>query len=142
MPTRQRAGRSEGQRSWIRRPNPLAPTNSTPARPRGPLHPPTPSLPRRLFARGTAAFPVAWTIYEYLLRRLILSTGGAFLGRSPQRTEWPIAIEEQWAPRTPASPSLARNPGGLRSQSPRYGIHRESGPVEREETAHRGTQRP
>ena len=30
MPTRQRAGRSEGQRSWTRRPNPLAPTNQTP----------------------------------------------------------------------------------------------------------------
>jgi hypothetical protein len=27
MATRQRAGRSEGQRSWTRRPNPLAPTN-------------------------------------------------------------------------------------------------------------------
>jgi hypothetical protein len=29
MPTRQRVGRSEGQRSWTRRPNPLAPTNRT-----------------------------------------------------------------------------------------------------------------
>jgi hypothetical protein len=35
MPTRQRVGRSEGQRSWTRRPNPLAPTKIYTRPPRG-----------------------------------------------------------------------------------------------------------
>src|SRR2546426_12296984 len=60
---------------------------------------------------------VARTIQEYLLRRPILSAGGAFLVRPPRRT----------AAGTPVSSSLARSPGGLRSQPPRYGIPEKSG---------------
>src|SRR5881409_4055281 len=49
----------------------------------------------------------------------MLSSGGAFLVRPPRRT----------AASTPASSSLARSPGGLRSQPPRYDIHEYSGPM-------------
>jgi hypothetical protein len=52
------------------------------------------------------------TIHEYLLLRPIFSPGGAFLLRPPRRTA-----------STPPSASLARNPGGLRSRTPRDGIH-------------------
>src|SRR5439155_12253946 len=52
-------------------------------------------------------------IHDYLLRQPILSPGGAFLVRSPQRT----------TASTPSSLSLARSPGGLRSRLPRYGNH-------------------
>src|SRR5439155_21828130 len=55
--------------------------------------------------------------HKCLLRRPMLSPGSAFLVRPPRRT----------AASTPASPSLARSPGGLRSQPPRYDIHRCSG---------------
>ena len=55
---------------------------------------------------------LARTIHEYLLRRPILSPGVAFLVRPPRRTA-----------STPASASLARSPGGLRSRTPRDGIH-------------------
>jgi hypothetical protein len=55
---------------------------------------------------------LARTIHEYLLQRPILSPGAAFLVRSPRRTA-----------STPASPSLARSRGGLRSQPLRDGIH-------------------
>ncbi len=54
--------------------------------------------------------------HERLLQRPILSPGGAFLVRSPRRTA-----------STPASSSLARSPGGLRSQPLRDGIHELSG---------------
>ena len=56
------------------------------------------------------------TIHEYLLRRPILSSGGAVLVRLPRRTA-----------STPVSASLARSPGGLRSRTPRDGIHKQSG---------------
>src|SRR3989442_10129848 len=59
-------------------------------------------------------------MHEYLLRHPILSTGGAFLVRPPRRT----------AGSTPASSSLARSPGDLRSRMPRYGIHECSGLLE------------
>ena len=52
------------------------------------------------------------TIHEYLFRRPILSPGGAFLVRPPRRTA-----------STPASALLAKSPGGLRSRTPRDGIH-------------------
>ena len=55
---------------------------------------------------------LARTIHEYLLRRPILSPGGAFLVRPPRRTAG-----------TPASALLARSPGGLRFRTPRDGIH-------------------
>src|SRR2546428_3911740 len=55
---------------------------------------------------------LARTIHEYLLRRPILSPGGAFLVRPPRRTV-----------STPTSALLARSPGGLRSRTPRDGIH-------------------
>ena len=66
---------------------------------------------------------LARTIHEYLLRRPIrrpeplggvpiLSSGGAFLVRPPRRTA-----------STPTLALLARSPGGLRSRTPRDGIH-------------------
>jgi hypothetical protein len=55
---------------------------------------------------------LARTIHEYLLRRPILLPGGAFLVRPPRRTA-----------STPTSASLPRRPGGLRSRTPRDGIH-------------------
>jgi len=55
---------------------------------------------------------LAWTIHEYLLRRPTLSPCEAFLVRPPRRTA-----------STPASALLARSPGGLRSRTPRDGIH-------------------
>src|SRR6266850_1068791 len=54
----------------------------------------------------------AWTIHEYLLRRPILSPGGAVLVRPPGRTA-----------STSPSTLLASSPGGLRSRTPRDGIH-------------------
>ena len=55
-------------------------------------------------SNGTTCIPnvLARTIYEYLLRRPILSPGGAFLVRPPRRTT-----------STPRSALLARSPGGL-----------------------------
>src|SRR5439155_33770 len=72
---------------------------------------------------------LARTIHEYLLRRPILSRGCPLLFKLQwamgfsRRTDDPLHSEEQRVPRTPASSSLARSPGGLRSQPPRYGIH-------------------
>src|SRR5438105_11249840 len=74
---------------------------------------------RATYRPALSPFPLARMLREYLLRRPILSPGAAFLVRSPQRT----------AEGTPASPSLARSPGGLRSQPPRYGIPEESRPA-------------
>src|SRR5712664_2745475 len=59
---------------------------------------------------------LAPTIHEYLLCRPILSPGGAFLVRPPRRTA-----------STPTSALLAKSPGGLRSRTPRDGIHEQSG---------------
>jgi hypothetical protein len=69
---------------------------------------------RTLAIRKRALEPshLARTIHEYLLRRPILSPGGAFLVRPPRRTA-----------STPPSALLARSPGGLRSRTPRDGIH-------------------
>ena len=80
---------------------------------------------RALAIRKRALGPshLARTIHAYLLRRPtrrleplggvpLLSPGGAFLVRPPRRTA-----------RTPTSALLARSPGGLRSQTPRDGIH-------------------
>jgi len=69
---------------------------------------------RALAIRERALGPshLARTIHEYLLRRPILSPGGAFLVRPPRRTA-----------RTPTAALRARSPGGLRSQTPRDGIH-------------------
>ena len=55
---------------------------------------------------------LARTIHEYLLRRPILSPGGAFLVLPARRTA-----------RTPTSALIARSPGGRRSRTPRDGIH-------------------
>src|SRR5207244_6511236 len=52
-------------------------------------------------------------IHGYLLRRPILSPGAALLLQPPRRT----------AVSTPASSSVSRSHGGLRSRTPRYGIH-------------------
>ena len=69
---------------------------------------------RALAIRKRALGPshLARTIHQYLLRRPILSPGGAFLVRPPRRTA-----------RTPPLALRARSPGGLRSQTPRDGIH-------------------
>ena len=56
------------------------------------------------------------TYHEYLLRRPILSPDGAVLVRPSRRTA-----------RTPPSALLARSPNGLRSRTPRDGIHEYSG---------------
>ncbi len=56
------------------------------------------------------------TYHEYLLRRQILSPDGAVLVRPSRRTA-----------RTPPSALLARSPNGLRSRTPRDGIHEYSG---------------
>src|SRR5207249_5117529 len=58
-------------------------------------------------------------IHGYLLRRPILSPGAALLLQPPRRT----------AASTPASSSVARSHGGLRSRPPRYDIHEYSGPM-------------
>jgi hypothetical protein len=60
--------------------------------------------------------PLARTIHQCLLRRPILSPGGAVLVRTPRRTAG-----------TPASASRVSSPGGLPSRTPRDGIHEESG---------------
>ena len=70
------------------------------------------SRPPRLVEVSKFCHFLARTIHEYLLRRPILSPGGAFLVRPPRRTA-----------DTPASALLARSPGGLRSRTPRDGIH-------------------
>ena len=72
------------------------------------MSPAVPGLPVHL--------DLAWTIHEYLLRRPILSPGGAVLVRPPRRTA-----------RTPPWAFLARSPSGLRSRTPRDGIHELSG---------------
>src|SRR5439155_25769295 len=59
---------------------------------------------------------VARIPHGHLLRLPILSSGDVFLVRPPRRT----------AGSTPASSSLARSVGGLRSRPARYGIHGES----------------
>src|SRR5688572_6345038 len=55
---------------------------------------------------------LARTIHAYLLRRPILSPGRVFLVRPPRRTT-----------SMPTSALLARNPGELRSRTPRDGTH-------------------
>src|SRR5207253_10104405 len=70
---------------------------------------------------GIDSVKLARIIHGHLLRQPILSPGAAFLVRPPRRT----------TVGTPASFSLARSHGGLRSTQPRYGIHGCPGLVEK-----------
>jgi hypothetical protein len=83
------------------------PTSSTKIHPR-PLR--SPSILPSTGSRNCRV--LNWIIHQYLLRRPILSPGGAFLVRPPRRTA-----------RTPMSALLARSPSGLRSRTPLDGLH-------------------